>query len=555
MNESPQAFLRDHQFFIQLFLSELTASEACFSITSLLRESLNRMPGSTSTQFQIPRWWCFATAFTTGAVVMALEILGSRLLAPIFGSSLFVWGALIGIVLAAMSSGYAAGGWFADRHNPEKVLASLLLISGLWTVILAWYGQPIVFRVSQWIQDPRWGPCLAAGVLLAIPAFGLSGVLPALLRLAIADMGHLGRHTGSMIAVSTIGSLVGTWGTSFYLLTWLGSATLVAVLGVVLCVLGLLWTFRSGLFPLGINVFLVISLVGMSWRGFHPVSVFPSAIHQEDSPYQQVRISENDLFRYLILNNTFHAVMWKVEPTFLALPYSQVMMGVLPLVNSPKRGLILGQGGGSLAKWLAQKWPELELDVVEMDPVVVEAAERYFDYVPPGNHHVFVEDARTFLRNSPHQYDVVWVDVFARHLIPFHVTTQEFFEELRRHVTPNGAVAVNLASSDAPANVRRAEAIRTTMGLVFPNIETYGVAGPEWLKTKKGSVNLIFFGSQFGLDMQSQGYIDTLVRTMNQDKFPPEGLVFFQSHQPLILQAGTILTDDFSPLDLLQGEG
>ena len=149
---------------------------------------------------------------------MGLEIVGSRLLAPVFGSSLFVWGALIGVVLAAMSTGYAAGGWLADRYPPQWVIAGLLLASGGWTLLLAWAGQPVVFQVFQWIQDPRWGPCFAASALLGIPAFGLSGVLPALLRLAIADMGHLGRHTGGMIAVSTMGSLIGTWGTSFYLI-------------------------------------------------------------------------------------------------------------------------------------------------------------------------------------------------------------------------------------------------------------------------------------------------------------------------------------------------
>ncbi len=161
------------------------------------------------------RWWFLGTAFTTGAVVMSLEILGSRLLAPVFGSSLFVWGALIGVVLAAMSSGYAVGGWLADRRAPGVILTILLLGSGAWTLLLAGVGQPVVFTVSRWIDDPRWGPCLAASVLLAVPAFGLSGILPALLRLTIADMGHLGRHTGGLIAVSTIGSLVGTWGTSF----------------------------------------------------------------------------------------------------------------------------------------------------------------------------------------------------------------------------------------------------------------------------------------------------------------------------------------------------
>src|SRR5690242_15932309 len=135
-------------------------------------------------------WWPLATAFITGAVVMALEILGSRLLAPIFGNSLFVWGALIGVILAAMSSGYATGGWLADRYPGGVVLAWLLLLSGLWTFLLAGIGQPVMFKVSAWVQDPRWGPCLAATVLLGPPAFCLSGTLPALLRLSVADLGH-----------------------------------------------------------------------------------------------------------------------------------------------------------------------------------------------------------------------------------------------------------------------------------------------------------------------------------------------------------------------------
>lgn len=507
-------------------------------------------------QSSLPRWWCFATAFTTGAVVMALEILGSRLLAPVFGSSLFVWGALIGVILAAMSSGYAAGGWLADRYPPQRVLGGLLLVSGAWTLLLAWAGQPVVFRVAQWIQDPRWGPCFAASVLLAVPAFGLSGVLPALLRLAIGDLGHLGRHTGGVIAVSTIGSLIGTWGTSFYLLTWLGSATLVAVLGVMQVCLGLLWILRVGSLPVGLQFILLAGVGGMTWMSFHPVIILPPAIFQEDSPYQQVRVSENDVFRYLILDSTFQTVMWKAAPTSLAFPYCQVMMGVLPIVENPKRGLILGHGGGSFAKWLGEHWPDLELDVIEMDPSVVQAAERYFGYAPPPNHHVYVQDARTFLRNNPTRYyDVVWVDVFARHLIPFHLTTQEFFKELRKHVHPEGAVTVNLASSDAPANVRRAQAVFSTMQLVFAEVIAYEVAAPEWLNTKKGSVNLIFFGGKPVQGMRDSHFLGDLVRHMNRDRFPPEGLAFFMSQEPVVLAPGDILTDDFSPLDLLQGEG
>src|SRR5438309_11665198 len=113
--------------------------------------------GSVNQPNHTPRWFLLITAPATGAVVMALEILGSRLLAPVFGNSLFVWGALIGVILAAMSSGYATGGWLADRRSSGTVLAWLLLGSGAWTLLLAGVGQPVMFKVSAWIEDPRWG--------------------------------------------------------------------------------------------------------------------------------------------------------------------------------------------------------------------------------------------------------------------------------------------------------------------------------------------------------------------------------------------------------------
>jgi spermidine synthase len=413
-----------------------------------------------------------------------------------------------------------------------------------------------VFTVSQWIQDPRWGPCLAAGVLLGVPAFGLSGVLPALLRLAIADMGHLGRHTGGMIAISTIGSLVGTWGTSFYLLTWLGSGTLVAMLGLVLSGLGFLWAWWMVSLRPAFLVPLLAGLVFLGWTSFHPVLALPPAIHQEDSPYQQLRVRDIEELRFLILNNTFHAVMWKVAPTYLALPYSQVMMGALPLPEQTQRGLILGHGGGSLAKWLAEFWPGLELDVVEMDPSVVKAAEAYFDYKPPSTHHVYLQDARTFLGTISAQYDVIWVDVFARHLIPFHLTTQEFYRELQSHLTPSGVVAVNLASSDAPPDVRRAQAIVTTMNTVFPEIEAFNVPGPSWLRTASGSVNTIFFAGPGVIKMRDRKtFQEMLNHLVQQNRLPSETLTFFQTHRPISFEPGITLTDDFSPMDVLQGQG
>jgi len=500
----------------------------------------------------ISRTFLLATALITGAVVMALEILGSRLLAPVFGNSLFVWGALIGVILAAMSSGYAFGGWASDRYPGGSVLAGLLLFSGFWTFLVAWSSQPILFQVEAWIQDPRWGPCLAATILLAPPAFGLSGVLPAMLRLAVSDMGHLGRHAGRMIALSTVGSLIGTWGTAFFLLSWIGSQALVAWLGTIQVVLGLLWLWR------GAKVGLVGKVFGLACSGLfvalalNPIQKLNPPVHQEDSPYQQVRVRDDQLFRYLVLDRTFHAVMWKADPLPLFLPYSQLMVSSLALVDQPQRGLILGHGGGSLAKWLARYWPNLEMDIIEFDPVVVRMAEDYFEYHPPANHHVRVKDGRAFLNTTDHLYDVIWIDAFARHMIPFHLTTKEFYAAVRTHLKPNGVVALNLASSGEDLDNARAAAVVQTMRGEFPAIETFAVKGP-WKSGQNKAENLIFFAGSPVTDLGYEAFIEKVTGMAMNQQLPSEAVALLNTHRTNPWPMGFELTDDFAPYDVLIG--
>ena len=500
----------------------------------------------------ISRVVLLSTALITGAVVMALEILGSRLLAPVFGNSLFVWGALIGVILAAMSSGYAFGGWASDRYPGGAVLAGLLLFSGSWTFLVAWASQPILFQVEALIQDPRWGPCLAATVLLAPPAFGLSGVLPAMLRLAVSDMGHLGRHTGRLIALSTVGSLIGTWGTAFFLLSWIGSQALVAWLGSIQVVLGAFW-LRKGV-KVGRLVQALILIVPAVLAAFasHPIQKLNPPVYQEDSPYQQVRVRDDQLFRYLVLDRTFHAVMWKADPLPLFLPYSQLMVASLALVERPQRGLILGHGGGSLAKWLAHYWPDLEMDIVEFDPSVVRMAEEYFDYHPPANHHVRVKDGRAFLNTTEHTYDLIWIDAFARHMIPFHLTTTEFFSAVRAHLKPDGVVAVNLASSGEEVDNVRAAAVVQTMKRAFPTIETFAVKGP-WKSNQTKAENLIFFGGS-PVDRGSHDVFASKVMEMALNRqLPAEAIALLNTHRDAPWPKGFELTDNFAPYDVLIG--
>jgi spermidine synthase len=498
-----------------------------------------------------PAWFLFLTAFVTGAVVMALEILGSRLLAPVFGNSLFVWGALIGVILAAMSSGYAFGGWISDRRPGGQVLAGLLLASGAWTFLIAWIGQAVLFRVAGTIEDPRWGPCLAAAVLLGPPAFGLSGVLPAMLRLAVSDLEHLGRHTGRMIALSTVGSLAGTWGTAFFFLSWIGSHALVAWLGIIQTALGVWWLLKGAGVKLLTVILCAAVLTGLGAGAWFPVEMLKPPVHQEDSPYQQVRIRDDDLFRYLVLDRTFHAVMWKAEPDTLFLPYSQLMVSSLALVSNPKRALILGHGGGSFAKWLARYWPELEVDIVEFDPVVVRMAEEYFSYRVPPQHHVYVRDARAFLNHTATTYDLIWVDAFARHLVPFHLTTQEFFSKARRHLLPGGVLVVNLASSGTGGDLDRTQAVVETMKRSFPVIETYAVKGP-WPSSSKAE-NLLFFAGKPIEHLDLSIFAEKVAALVEEQRLPSEAIALLSTRRLEPWPTGTVLTDEYAPYDLLMG--
>jgi hypothetical protein len=228
------------------------------------------------------------------------------------------------------------------------------------------------------------------------------------------------------------------------------------------------------------------------------------------------------------------------------------MIASLALVPEPKRGLILGHGGGSLAKWLAHRWPELDLDVVEIDPTVVRMAEEYFSYRPPPQHHVHVRDARVFLNSTGQKYDLIWVDAFARHMIPFHLTTVEFFAELRAHLALNGILAVNLASSGEGGDLLRANAIVQTMRRSFPNVESFAVKGP-WSSSQARSENLIFFaGAPF--EEHGPATITTNVkRLVELQRLPFETIALLETHRTQPWEAGLVLTDNYAPYDLLIG--
>jgi hypothetical protein len=164
---------------------------------------------------------------------------------------------------------------------------------------------------------------------------------------------------------------------------------------------------------------------------------------------------------------------------------------------------------------------------------------------------VYVRDARAFLNHTEATYDLIWVDAFARHLVPFHLTTEEFFLGLRRHLTPAGVLVVNLASSGTGGDLRRAQAVVETMKRSFPVIDTYAVKGP-WPSSSKAE-NLLFFAGRPIEQSGIPGFAEKIVTMVNQQRLPAEALPLLATRRPQPWLPGTVLTDDYTPYDLLMG--
>ena len=173
----------------------------------------------------------YGIVFVNGAVLMGFEILGSRVLAPSFGNSIFVWGSLIGVFMAGMALGYFAGGWLGDYWSSRYLLGALLAFPGLMLLIFPYYAFPCVEWLAGVDLGPRIGPLMACLVLFLPPAVFLGAVSPYAFVLSIRDLRSAGRSVGALYAISTVGSIFGTLGTAFYLILWMGTRSSMQLLG------------------------------------------------------------------------------------------------------------------------------------------------------------------------------------------------------------------------------------------------------------------------------------------------------------------------------------
>ena len=449
--------------------------------------------------------------FLSGAVLLGVEIAASRVLAPAFGSSLYVWGSLIGVVLAGLAIGYWLGGVLADRFPSPLLLVSALSLGAALVLAIPALDGWVIDRIVRWDPGPRLDPLLAAVALFGPASVVLASASPIAVRLAARSLERLGRTAGRLFSVSTAGSIAGTFATAFWLVPELGTDQVLAVGALTLLLAAACLALAERLLaPAAIlaaaAVAAAFAVAGLApdeggrlaaadtrnWSPLYrererrsPQALDPDAIAAQetgyevrearDTRYHRMFVLDGAGTRYLRFDNTFQSAMELDDPYATVFDYTDYLHLGLAYAPTARKVLFIGLGGGSAPKRFWRDFPRLGLTVVELDPEVVRVAYRWFELPRDPRLRVTVEDGRRFLRSREERWDLIVVDAYFADSIPFHLATAQFAELLRSRLTPGGVVVSNVIGAVAGPSSRLLRAMAKTYGAVFPTVRLHPV--------------------------------------------------------------------------------
>ncbi len=391
--------------------------------------------------------------FICGAALMGIEFLAARMLAPSLGSSLFVWGSVISIVMVALSLGYWLGGLVADRYGSTRTLAPIIALAGLFTALVPTLNAVVLPSVEG--LGARSGSLLASAVVFFVPSLLLAMVSPLGVRLVAArGVEHIGRSAGGLYATSTAGSIAGTLLTAFWLIPLMGLDPLVIGIAALLFVSATLAMTLPARYPevavdhegparlvasgrwVTLGAMAAGGLVAVLTLGVPQAATSVGAsgertIYRKDTQYHRLAVTEDSQVRTMRFDRSRQSDMYLTDPYETSFRYPEYLHLVMAAKPDAKRVLIVGLGGGSLVKRMLRDYPEMSIDVVEIDPVVVQVAKKYFDLPDDPRLRVITEDGRRFIKSSKDTYDVIVMDAYYADSLPFHLTTDEFFRQAK----------------------------------------------------------------------------------------------------------------------------
>jgi spermidine synthase len=476
----------------------------------------------------------YATVTITGAAVMILELLGTRIIGPFYGVSLYVWSSLIAVTLIALALGYFLGGLIADRF-PVIRLAHIILSSAVTTVAIPFLTGPILRATDS--LGLRAGAFASALLLFTLPLTALAMVGPYVIKCATRDLSGVGTAAGSVYAISTVGSVAGTLLLGFYLLPQFGTRAIVFSLSLILIGLAVAVAWHEGRTSTGLRSIwplLTVSLcIGMgAATGFaaQAKSVEGFTVRSEaESLYGWVRVVDDDRrgFRLLLSDASVISAMDPAQNRSLL--WYQEILSLLPAIRpETARALLIGLGGGHVARDL--KAQGVMTDTIEIDPAVADAARRWFHFEPTGL--FLVGDARYEIKNLSTRYDLIIHDCFTGGSEPTHLLSREMLTELRALLNDRGILVLNYVGFTQGEGSEAVAAVHRTLEDLFPHLRTF-------VTDKSEFTDFIFLASLAPVAIDPQTGDHRLRWLLDHEHRFAEG-------------SGFVLTDDYNPLESWQ---
>ncbi len=484
--------------------------------------------------------YLFLLVFISGAAVLAVEILGTRMLGPFYGVSLFLWSALISVTLVALSIGYAVGGRLADSNATLSRLCIFVAAAGLWVLLTPWLrGLVLVTTESLGL---RAAVLVTALVLFAPPLTLLGMVSPYAIRIMVPSLKVIGRTAGDLYACSTVGSVISALATGFILIPNVGVVRLAVLIGVVLVLTaatGLAFENSRKATVSAIAIGLLLSAVALVTMPSNEADPDKGLIAIEQSPFAEIRVVDMSGKRHLLIDGGVHTIVdpltWESH-----LAYSAVVDLAGESFDEPGSLLLVGLGGGAIAKNFARAgW---SLDAVEIDPVVIDMAQEYFG-LKQTDGTLYEMDGRQFLLQNSNHYDLIVMDAFGSSSIPFHLVTKESFELIKARLSSDGLLVINLESRKWRSLLVRS--IAATLAQHFSNVLALPVeSDPEALG------NVILIASNRGL-AERVAMPQWQIPSREYLKSPDyrRDLAWDNRFEPEIAD-GQVLTDDLNPVDI-----
>ena len=500
--------------------------------------------------------------FVAGFVTLGVELTAARLLDPWFGNSILVWAALIGLVLAWLSVGYWLGGRIADRRPEAALLYAIALAAALLVALIPVASRPILQRAAlsslnleNFSAGLLLGSAVAILVLFSLPTLLLGIVSPFAIRLAVSDVRSSGQVAGRLYALSTLGSLLGTFVPVLILIPAVGARLTFELLAGTLAVVALIGLLLERGRSAAPAVLLIPALLGLTWVSAQG-AVKPEAglLYEGESLYNYFQVVQHGPETWLKLNEGIglHSVYH---------PQSALSEGiwdyflVAPLFgkgNEGKEGnkgtsvesmYLVGLAGGTVAQLYSDVYGPVPIDGAELDPEIIAAARTYFHLDDYPNVNAVAADGRSWLAAQPpeRRYSVIAIDAYRPPYIPFQLATMEFFEIVRDHLAADGVVAVNAARSKDDYSL--VNALAATMAQVFPSVYIVDESTEGWslgnslvVATMQPTTLDDFLANAATLDPAAQPLLSEMATRA------------IVTARPANL-AGAVLTDDKAPIE------